>query len=162
MAFVTDWRTDRVASALDGTNPTVVRHLDAGFAVAGDVQFLPGYSLLLTDQPGTDRLTDLPRNRRLAFLGSMEMLGEAVEIVCRRLDPAFRRINLEIQGNLLPLLHAHIWPRYDWEPDHLVMGPVALYPDSHWRDPDTRLGPSHDRFRVELGEELDRLRSNSA
>lgn len=51
-----DWRDDRVGLALNGTNPTVLRRLDAGFVI-GDVRFLPGYSLLLTDDPGTDRLT---------------------------------------------------------------------------------------------------------
>ena len=38
-----DWRTDRIGSAQRGENPTVLRHLDAGFAVIGDTQFLPGY-----------------------------------------------------------------------------------------------------------------------
>lgn len=154
---VVDWRADRIRSALDGRNPTVLRRLDAGFAVIGDVQFLPGYCLLLTDEPGTDRLTDLPRDRRRAFLASMEILGEAVEIVCRRFDPAFRRINLEIQGNLLPVLHAHVWPRYDWEPDGLVVGPVARYSEDHWRNADTRLGPRHDPIRAALAAELDVL-----
>lgn len=41
-----DWRMDRIGSALRGENPAVLRRLDAGFAVAGDVQFLPGYSVL--------------------------------------------------------------------------------------------------------------------
>lgn len=152
-----NWRDDRVRSAVDGTNPTVLRRLDASFAVIGDVQFLPGYSLLLTDEPGTDRLTDLPRHRRTAFLTSMEILGEAVEIVCRRLDPAFRRINLEIQGNLVPMLHAHIWPRYDWEPADLVNGPLGRYPEHHWHDSTTVLGPRHDPIRAALRTELDRL-----
>jgi hypothetical protein len=57
---------------------------------------LPGYSLLLNEQHQADRLTDRPRGARLAFLDSMERLGEAVEIVCRRHDARFRRINLEI------------------------------------------------------------------
>jgi hypothetical protein len=37
-----DWRADRIGSALRGENPTVLRRLEAGFAVIGDTQFLPG------------------------------------------------------------------------------------------------------------------------
>ncbi|MFJ4333519.1 MULTISPECIES: hypothetical protein [unclassified Streptomyces] len=62
-----DWRTDRIGTALRGENPTVLRRLTAGFAVIGDVQFLPGYSVLLVDEPGVQRLSDLPRARRLSF-----------------------------------------------------------------------------------------------
>jgi diadenosine tetraphosphate (Ap4A) HIT family hydrolase len=110
---MSDWRQDRVGSALRGENPTVLAHLPQSFAVIGDVRWLPGYCLLLTDDPAVDRLTDLPRPRRVAFLESMERLGEAVERACAATDPAFRRINLEILGNTDPFLHAHIWPRYE-------------------------------------------------
>ena len=154
-----DWRQDRVGSALRGENPTVLRRLRAGFAVMGDVQFLPGYCVLVTDTPGVDRLTDLPRSRRLEFLGDMEVLGEAVQTVCARRDPAFRRLNLEIQGNHDAFLHAHVWPRYEWEGPELTWRPVALHPLERWRDPapDTVLGPQHDELRRELRRELDRL-----
>ena len=50
--FGHDWRTDRVGAALRGENPAVLRRLAGGFAVMGDVQFLPGYSVLITDTPG--------------------------------------------------------------------------------------------------------------
>lgn len=156
-----DWRTDRVGSALRGENPTVLRRLESGFAVIGDVQFLPGYSVLLVDDPGVGRLTDLPRGERLAFLSDMERLGEAVELACRRLDPAFRRVNLEILGNTDAFLHAHVWPRYEWEPAELVGAPVWLYPRGSWSDEQYRLGPQHDELRAAIGSELDRLRSTS-
>ncbi|WDZ92881.1 diadenosine tetraphosphate hydrolase [Nocardiopsis sp. HUAS JQ3] len=152
------WRADRVGSALRGANPTVLRRLDAGFAVIGDVQFLPGYSVLLTDRPEAGRLTDLPRPERLAFLSGMERLGEAVELVCRRRDPAFRRVNLEILGNTDAFLHAHVWPRFDWEPPDLVGRPVWLHPRDRWTDPRHALGPRHDVLREAIGAELDRLR----
>ncbi|MFC5909819.1 HIT family protein [Streptacidiphilus monticola] len=151
-----DWRRDRIGSALRGTNPTVLRRLDAGFAVLGDVQFLPGYAVLLADDPGAQRLTDLPRPRRAAFLADLDRLGEAVERVCGRLDPAFRRVNLEIVGNTDPFLHAHIWPRYAWEPAEHVARPVWLYPRERWSDPATALGPRHDVLRAALTAELDR------
>ncbi|GAA2479625.1 DeoR family transcriptional regulator [Streptomyces thermolineatus] len=153
-----DWRTDRIGSALRGENPTVLRRLDAGFAVIGDVQFLPGYSVLLVDDPAVERLSDLPRDKRLAFLSDMDRLGEAVERACRRSDTAFRRANLEILGNTDAFLHAHVWPRFEWEPSHLVGRPVWLHPRSRWSDERFALGPRHDPLREAIGSELDRLR----
>jgi diadenosine tetraphosphate (Ap4A) HIT family hydrolase len=88
-----DWRTDRIGSAQRGENPTVLRRLDAGFAVIGDTQFLPGYCVLLVDEVGVERLSDLPRSKRMAFLSDMDRLGEAVERACRQSDAAFRRVN---------------------------------------------------------------------
>ncbi|MFE9137786.1 HIT family protein [Streptomyces sp. NPDC007355] len=154
-----DWRMDRIGSALRGENPTVLRRLAAGFAVIGDVQFLPGYSLLLVDEPDVQRLSDLPRAKRLSFLSDMDQLGEAVERACRRLDPAFRRVNLEILGNTDPFLHAHVWPRFAWEPADVAGKPVWLYPPERWSDDQFRIGPQHDVLREAIGSELDQLRS---
>ncbi|MFI6307332.1 hypothetical protein ACIBCH_36070 [Amycolatopsis thailandensis] len=153
------WKRDRIGSALRGENPTVLRRLVAGFAVIGDTQFLPGYCVLLTDSPSAGRLTDLPRSRRLEFLSDLELLGEAVENVCARRDPGFRRVNLEILGNTDPFLHAHVWPRYDWEPADVVGRPVWLYPVENWT---AALVPQHDSLRSELTAEIDRLRAASS
>ncbi|MEU0882394.1 hypothetical protein ABZ345_27595 [Lentzea sp. NPDC005914] len=154
-----EWQKDRIASSLRGLNPTVLRRLSAGFATIGDVQFLPGYCVLLVDTPNVERLTNLPRRRRTEFLADMELLGEAVERVCARRDTGFRRVNLEILGNTDPYLHAHVWPRYDWEPPEIVHRPVWLYPAERWSDSKTALGPEHDDLRAELTAEIDRLRS---
>ncbi|MDI6105464.1 diadenosine tetraphosphate hydrolase [Actinoplanes sp. NEAU-A12] len=151
---MTNWREDRIGSALRGENPTVLQRLPGGFAVIGDVQWLPGYCVLLTDDPAVGRLTDMPRARRLVFLESMERLGEAVERACAESDPAFRRINLEILGNTDPYLHAHIWPRYDWEPPEIVGRPVYVYPRQRWTDPATALGPRHDPLRAAIRRHL--------
>ncbi|MQS07573.1 HIT family protein [Streptomyces alkaliphilus] len=156
-----DWRVDRIGAALRGENPTVLRRLTAGFAVIGDVQFLPGYSVLLVDEPEVQRLSDLPRAKRLAFLSDMDRLGEAVERVCRRLDPAFLRVNLEILGNTDPFLHAHVWPRFAWEPADVVGAPVWLHPRERWSEERSGLGPQHDALREAISEELDRLRSST-
>ncbi|MFE7106689.1 diadenosine tetraphosphate hydrolase [Streptomyces sp. NPDC057575] len=152
---ISSWKNDRPGSALRGENPTVMRRLSAGFAAIGDVQFLPGYSVLLVDEPGVERLSELPRTRRLAFLSDLDRLGEAVERACRRADPAFRRVNLEILGNTDGFLHAHVWPRYEWEPDDLVRMPVWLYPPDRWSDGRFALGPRHEALRAAIGEELD-------
>src|SRR4051812_41414860 len=130
-----DWRDDRVGSALRGDNPMVIARMTAGFAVIGDTQHLPGYTLLLTDDPSADHLTDLPRERRLAFLADMALLGEAVEAACRERE--LRRINYEVLGNALPFLHAHVHARYAWEPDEYARGPVWRYPD------EVRYAPEH-------------------
>ena len=37
------WQDNRIQAAIDGTNPMVMAELPGGFAVFGDVQFLPGY-----------------------------------------------------------------------------------------------------------------------
>lgn len=158
---MTDWREDRVRSAIEGRNPTVLAELDASYAVIGDVQFLPGYSLALTKTPGVDRLSDLPRAERVRYLADVDLVADAVETVCRRFDSAYRRINVEILGNTDAFLHCHIWPRYEWEPEELVSKPVWLYPADRWRDPSAALGPAHDELRAALAAEV-RLRRDSA
>ena len=137
-----------------GENTTVLAALPAGFAVIGDVQWLPGYCVLLADDPAVERLSDLPRAKRLAYLESMDRLAGAVERACRSADPAFRRVNIEILGNTDPFLHAHVWPRYGWEEPEIVGKPVWLYPAERWRDPATALGSRHDELRAAITHEL--------
>lgn len=132
----------------------MLAHLPGGFAVIGDVQWLPGYCVLLSDDPNAARLGDLSAEGRFAFLTSMDRLGAAVESACAEHDAAFRRINLEILGNTDPFLHAHIWPRYAWEPADLARKPVWLYPPESWSDPTTALGPDHDALRASIAAHL--------
>lgn len=156
---------DDVAVGVD-EDSALLAQLGSGKAVIGQAQFLPGYSLLLSSARRASRLTDLPRPDRITFLADMESVGEAVERVCRRRDPEFRRINLEIQGNLTPTLHAHIWPRYNWEPDGHALRQVGFYPSEKWSEPATQLGPAHtrlrDHLRTELARVIDHNRSVSA
>lgn len=152
-----DFRQDRIGSALQGENPTVLRRLPASFAVIGDVQWLPGYCVLLVDRLGVSRLSDLERASRLEFLSSMDLLAEAVENTCRQLMSGCRRVNLEILGNTDDFLHAHVWPRYDWEPADRRTRPVWLYPAEFWTLPTLQLGPHHDPIRHAIGEHLDSL-----
>ena len=88
------------------------------------------------------------------FLASTAVLGEEVEQVCARLDPALRRVNLEILGNTDPFLRAHVWPRYEWEPTQVRGRPVWLYPQAWWSDPATALGAQHDALRAAILERL--------
>ena len=100
-----DWKKDRFASILDGTNPTVLARMKSGFAVFGDTQFLPGYCVLLR-YPMVSSLNDLPLAERTVFLTDMGIVGDALIKV---LNPL--RINYEILGNLDAYLHAHIFVR---------------------------------------------------
>ncbi len=150
-----DWRADRIGSAMRGENPTVLRRLPSGFAVMGDPQWLPGYCVLLSDDPNVDRVSALPQGKQTEYLQSMALLGSAVERACGEHDEAFLRVNLEILGNADAFLHAHVWPRYGWEPANIVKRPVWLYPVERWADAGTALGPQHDDLRALITAYLD-------
>lgn len=152
-----DFRADRVGSALAGTNPTVLRRMRAGFAVIGDVQHLPGYCVLITDDPAADQITDLTPERQAVFLEDAAFLARAVSTVAARRDPQFRRINIEVQGNTDAFLHAHVTPRYHWEPADIVGMPAVLHHVHGLVRDEHRLGPQHDGLRTELVAELDLL-----
>lgn len=145
-----DWKQDRIRAAHEGRNPTVLAKLPESFAVIGDTQHLPGYCVLLVDDPAIDRLTDLPRTRRLTFLESMDRLGNAVENACSELDPQFRRLNYEILGNTDAYLHAHIFARYNWEPADRIGGPVWQYDRAVRQADEVALGPQHDALRQRI------------
>jgi diadenosine tetraphosphate (Ap4A) HIT family hydrolase len=128
-----DWRDDRIGSAHRGENPLVMARMRSGFAVIGDTQHLPGYSLLLTDDPSVNHLSDLDWKRRKEFLFDLSLLGEAVERACR--GNGLRRINYEVLGNSIPVLHGHVHARYEWEPPDKTGGPVWRYPKDERNDP---------------------------
>ncbi len=123
-----DWQQDRIGSALAGTNPMVMAELTAGFAVIGDTQFLPGYSVLLPKQK-VSSLNDLALPERTEFLRDMSLLGDAILATTDAV-----RINYDILGNSDQFLHAHVFPRYASEPDSLRQGPVWLYSRDRWTD----------------------------
>lgn len=113
--------TERVALARSGTNDKVICRMASGWAVMGDVQFLPGYCLLLPD-PVVPSLNDLDAEARVAYLLDMARLGDAVLQVTGAL-----RMNYEILGNSEPELHCHIFPRYATEPEEKRTMPAWFY-----------------------------------
>ncbi|WP_435747406.1 HIT family protein [Microbacterium sp. PMB16] len=157
-----DWREDRIGSAARGENPTVLASLPSGYAVIGDIQFLPGYSLLLSRDPSATALSELPREERLAFLSDVDLLATAVERACRSADAGFRRMNIEILGNTDAYIHAHLWPRYDWEPAELIGKPVWLYDPANWSAPSTALSAAHDALRAAISAQLQALQEELA
>jgi diadenosine tetraphosphate (Ap4A) HIT family hydrolase len=126
------WKHDRIGSAERGENPMVLLRMRSGFAVFGDTQVLPGYCLLLA-APEANHLSDLPFEPRREFLFDMSLLGEAIEAVCR--PRGLRRMNYELLGNTDTYLHAHVFPRYEWEPAEYIGGPVWGYPREVRNDP---------------------------
>jgi diadenosine tetraphosphate (Ap4A) HIT family hydrolase len=144
-----DWKQDRIGSAERGENPTVIARMRSGFAVIGDSQLLPGYCLLLAS-PQVNHLTDLPMAERTVFLQDMSLLGEAIMQVCHPL-----RMNYEILGNYDNYLHAHVFPRYDWEPDERRESPVWLYPGTVRGDPSVAYSEEvHKELRQNLADTL--------
>jgi diadenosine tetraphosphate (Ap4A) HIT family hydrolase len=111
----------RVAAARAGELPQVIARMASGWAVLGDAQFLPGYSLLLPD-PVVPHLNALTGAARAQFLADMTTLGDAILAVTKAV-----RINYEMLGNLEPALHAHVFPRHDHEPPELRTKPVWFY-----------------------------------
>jgi diadenosine tetraphosphate (Ap4A) HIT family hydrolase len=126
----------QVHAAAAGTLPRVIARLASGWAVLGDPQILPAYSLLLPD-PVVPDLNALAGQARRQFLEDMARLGDAVLAVT-----GAERINYEILGNVEPALHAHVIPRYATEPPARRRTAVWLHdwtaappfsPDTHGR-----------------------------
>ncbi len=99
--------------------------MKSGFAVIGDTQLLPGCYCAVGVSPGG--VAEPAEPGKAPDLFNMSLIGDAVEQVCRPI-----RVNYSIYGNRDPFLHAHIFPRYDWEPEELKMHPVWRYPDEKW------------------------------
>ncbi len=103
----------RVERLRSGDDPTGVARLASGWVVLGDPQVLPGYCLLLPD-PVVSDLGELDPAMRARFLADMSAVGAAV-----RAATGAARINYAMFGNLEPALHAHVFPRYQNEPEGL-------------------------------------------
>jgi diadenosine tetraphosphate (Ap4A) HIT family hydrolase len=147
-----EWKKNRIASALDGTNPTVLLKMKSGFAVIGDTQFLPGYCVLIA-YPKVSCLNDLSMGQRSDFLLDMSLIGDAISAVCKPL-----KINYEILVNAETFLHAHIFPRYEWESDERRRMPVWLYPRENWSLPRYQFSQEkHGRLKQQITDELKEL-----
>lgn len=139
----------------------VLAKMRSGWAVIGDTQFLPGYCVLLSDVDGAFHLTDLTGADRADFLLDMALLGEALMAACNGLDPSFTRVNYEILGNTDRYLHAHLFPRYDWEPPELLSHPVWRYPQDRWTSPRDAYSEEHEPLREAITAELARVTAAS-
>ena len=122
---------EQVEAARLGNEPALICRVPSGWVVLCTLQFLPGYCILLPD-PVVPSLNDLEPTRRAGYLCDMALVGDAL----LEATGAYR-INYAIMGNSDPALHAHIVPRYLWEPEDLRKGP----PWAHDQD-----GPAARRF----------------
>ncbi len=137
---------DRIRLARAGRNPTFLMELPSGFAVMGDDQFLPGYSLLLA-RDHVRELHDLSTVARGSFLRDMAVLGEAV---AKATSPF--KMNYAILGNTEQHLHCHVHARYEYEPEQYRRGPITGYPKA-------MRGPEHQFALGTHGELLSSIRA---
>jgi diadenosine tetraphosphate (Ap4A) HIT family hydrolase len=147
--------SERLEALAEGRNPQLILRLPSGFAVMADNQYLPGYCLLLA-YPQADQLSELSEKQRVLFLEDMATLGEAVQLVTE-----CKRVNYGIYGNVDPFLHAHVWPRYEWEVPELITLPPLAFPEEikchidTWYDPDIHFD-TQERLRMALLSILER------
>ena len=139
---------ERVDLANRGKNDKVICRLKSGWVVIGDVQPLKGYCLLLAD-PVVPTINDLPMERRIDFLKEMTIVGEAIQKVT-----GAKRMNYEILGNSEPELHAHIFPRFEDEPEELKRMPPFFY---DWNTATPYSDILHGYLKSAIEEELKKL-----
>jgi diadenosine tetraphosphate (Ap4A) HIT family hydrolase len=84
------------------------------------------------------------------YLVDMSIIGDAIQSVCKP-----RRINYSMYGNYSDaFLHAHIFPRYEWEPEDKKPYPVWQYGDLwHWAELQYNEG-KHGMLKKQLTEKL--------
>ena len=146
-----EWYENRILSAINGTNPMLIKELKGGYAVFGDVQFLPGYCVLLPKKE-VNSLNVLTLEEREQFLSDMSVLGDAIIQSCTPI-----RVNYDILGNTDNFLHAHVFPRYEWESEERKKMPVWLYDSSNWHNKETAYSPiKHDEIRNSILEYLNK------
>ena len=146
-----EWYENRILSAINWTNPMLIKELKGGYAVFGDVQFLPGYCVLLPKKE-VNSLNVLTLEEREQFLSDMSVLGDAIIQSCTPI-----RVNYDILGNTDNFLHAHVFPRYEWESEERKKMPVWLYDSSNWHNKETSYNPiKHDEIRNSILEKLNK------
>ncbi len=141
--------SQRVELARQGANDKVICRMASGWAVMGDVQFLPGYCLLLPD-PVVPSLNDLDAEARAAYLLDMARIGDAVLQATGAL-----RMNYEILGNSEPELHCHLFPRYASEPEDKRRMPVWFY---DWKTAVAYAESEHGELRKRIAQLLEAAR----
>jgi diadenosine tetraphosphate (Ap4A) HIT family hydrolase len=117
----------------------------SGSVYLSQMQFLPGYCIL-SAEPVVASINDLLPDARSIFLLDMVRIGDAIMGV----TDAYL-INYALMGNSHPILHAHIVPRYLWEPENLRKGLPWDHPNTYSET--TRYDEKRDKILV------DRLRN---
>lgn len=123
----------RVEESREDRNPKLIAQVPSGWIVMGDHQCFKGYCLLLPD-PVPANLNAMGLEERVSFLLDMSLLGDAIIAAVGAV-----RCNYEMLGNQDPALHAHVFPRFNDEPEELRTRPVWFY--------DFKAAPQFDRAR---------------
>lgn len=67
-------------------------------------------------------------------------------------------VNYETLGNKDYFLHAHLFPRYEWEDESVKYMPVRAYDASNWSNEETAYDPDkYDEIRNKIKNELEQL-----
>lgn len=98
----------------------VVWQFPHSVAYLGPWQYYTGYCVLVSRTHATE-LHLLPPSERLAYLGEMATLGNAI---AQSFQP--RKMNCELLGNQVPHLHWHLFPRSADDPETLKAVWLAL------------------------------------
>lgn len=129
-------------------NPYLIRELETGYAVLGDNQYYPGYTIFLAKTCVPELHLLLPEIRA-TFLDEMSIVAEAVFLA---FSPA--KLNYELLGNSVPHLHWHIFPRYANDPNPrwpVWSNPAFLQAAESGTRPDpNELAANRTRLRTEL------------
>jgi len=150
--MISDWKQDPIQSSIRGENPTFLKRMNSGIVLFGYNQFLPGYCLLIA-HPEVPSLNHLDMTKRTEFLLDMSILGDAI---VNSLHPL--RVNYSMYGNSAEFLHAHVFPRYEWEPEEHIKEPVWTYPKSTWEEPASQWSnPKFHQLRADLVASLDEM-----
>ena len=100
-----------VEYAKQGTNPLYITQLESGWVFLGLNQVLRGCCFLVAD-PHVSTIEDLSPHARAQYIDDMIVVGKAIQAVT-----GASKINYLFLGNKDPILHVHIIPRFDDEPD---------------------------------------------
>lgn len=129
-----------------------ITHLPSGVLRLGETQYWPGYCVLFAE-PQVPSLNDLSGDQRGQFLADMARVGDAVMTVCQPL-----RINYAIFGNSYPVLHAHIIPRYEWEPAEMKPKNPWAYAEEIWSGAEYAYAPEkHEAMLQDIKRRLENI-----
>lgn len=131
--------------------PYFVYEFETSYVELSKSQFWEGYCILFSKED-YHHLTDMPACIREKYLMEMSILGEAMMEVL-----GAARINYNILGNTHPLVHAHLFPRYDWEDEELKKTVVWKYDPSFFYDEAYRFNEDkHADLKATLAQAIDR------
>lgn len=109
-------------------SPNFVYEFKNSYVELGNNQYFEGYCILFAKER-FEHLSDMPFGLRSEYLNEMAILGEVMLEVLGAI-----RINYNILGNTLHLVHAHLFPRYEWEDETLRKTVVWKYDANFFTD----------------------------